>query len=61
MGTFLAGAIFAAVLYGANSAMKENMKKVYQNNPEELARLKVFGYPVYSWVKFTYFRKDEPE
>lgn len=58
MGTFFAGAITAAVLYGANAAMKENMKRVYQNNPEELTKLKVFGYPIYSWIKFTYFKKE---
>lgn len=55
---FIAGLVTAAALYGANASMKDQMKKVYASNPEELAKLKIFGYPIYSWVKFNYFRKE---
>ena len=59
MGGFFIGTIIGATLYGANSALRDVMKLVYENNPEELAKLKIFGYPIYSWVKFNYLRKDE--
>jgi hypothetical protein len=52
MSTLLLGIIFGAGLYGANDACNNIMRKVHKNNQNELNKLNIPLYPIYSWIKF---------
>ena len=49
---FLEGMVFMAVFIGLNDAAKHVMTKVKQNNEPELKKMKIWGYPIYSYVRF---------
>ena len=52
MSGFVLGMCFAGGLYAGNKAAYEVMSKVHEYNQDEMSRLKIPGYPIYSYIKF---------
>ena len=52
MSGFVLGICFAGGMYAGNKVTQEIMNKIHQYNPDELCRLKIPGYPIYSYIKF---------
>ena len=55
------GIIAAIVFIYGNDAAKIIMSKVHQNNQEKMAKLKIPGYAIYSYIMFIRDRKNETE
>jgi len=56
MTGFVIGIIFSAVAFACNDAAKTLMVKIHENDAEELAKMKIPGYPIYSY--FVFKRKE---
>lgn len=52
MTGFILGVIFTLGFIAGNDAAKTLMTKVHANNDEEMAKMKIPGYPMYSYYKF---------
>jgi len=52
MTGFILGILCTVAFIGANNAMKTLMTKVHQNNDEEMAKMKIPGYAIYSYIMF---------
>ena len=52
MTGFILGILCTVGFIGVNNAAKTLMTKVHQNNDEEMAKMKIPGYAIYSYIMF---------
>ena len=52
MISFILGIVVTLGFIAGNDAAKTLMRKVHANNDEEMAKMKIPGYPIYSYYRF---------
>jgi len=58
---FLLGVVGTIGFIAVNDALKNIMVKVHQHDPNELAKLKIPGYAMYSYYQYKQTLKDQAE
>lgn len=59
MTGFILGIILTVAFTYGNSAAKDIMSKVHANNKEEMAKMKLPGYAIYSYIMFIKERAND--
>lgn len=59
MTGFFWGVLLTAAFVAGNNAAKKHMTKIHSNNDSILAKMKIPGYAIYSYIIFLKERYDE--